>query len=139
MTEHRKRVRPATPGIRADQTDIDDAVAKSDIGASGSYPPSPNELVPSATGVGPRGGSSSVSRSGEATVPAGGSALATPTFLAAVAAVVLGLVVLLGWATGSQQLTNILPDAVPMKMLTKLSACYLSKRTTIWQGASPRT
>lgn len=139
MTEHRKRVRPATPGIRADQTDIDDAVAKSDIGASGSYPPSPNELVPSATGVGPRGGSSSVSRGGEAIVPAGGSALATPTFLAAVAAVALGLVVLLGWATGIQRLTTILPDAVPMKanaaLLLVLSGAALAVRAS---GRRPR-
>ena len=114
VSEHRRH-RPATPGIRADHTDVDGAVAKSGIGANGTDPSSSNELVPSATGVGRRGGSSAVPRGGEAAAPAGGSALATPTFLAAVAAFALGVVVLLGWATGIQRLTTILPDAVPMK------------------------
>ncbi len=38
-----------------------------------------------------------------------------PALVAALAAVALGVVVLLGWATGLQQLSAFLPDALPMK------------------------
>ncbi len=41
--------------------------------------------------------------------------LGMPALIAALATVALGMLVLLGWATGLQQLSAFLPDALPMK------------------------
>jgi hypothetical protein len=48
-------------------------------------------------------------------VPAGGPTFETPALGAALIAVALGLVVLLGWASGLGALSAFLPGALPMK------------------------
>ena len=133
--ERQNRTRRAlSPLPQADQSNARDTAFTGDVSDSGTERARPAEVVAPAARGEPAAGPSGAPEDTEASGPAHGRVPEMPAILAALVAVAIGVLVLLGWVSGLRALSAFLPGALPMKanaaLLLLLLGAALAVRAT---------
>src|SRR5664279_2909451 len=131
--QNRTHARSVAPP-QADQSNARDATVTGDVSDGGTERARPAEVVAPAARGEPAAGPTGAPEDTEGSGPAHGRAPEMPAILAALVAVAIGVLVLLGWVSGLQALSAFLPGALPMKanaaLLLLLLGAALAVRAT---------